>query len=123
MKTFTYAGTALHKKTGKLIFRVTNRAYYERVLEREGHREVAFQMLPRPMTKSEAEAYIGTPSSAPVVAETPVVAPAAVTITETDARTAEEVAAVRAKNLDTIRKVGKRYDQMAKRLAEIEDAA
>lgn len=122
MKTFTYAGTALHKKTGKLIFRATNRPSYERVLEREGHREVVFFMLPRAMTKEEAEAYLGKTT----VAETPTDVPVTINVTETavaDTRSAEEIAAVRAKNLDTIRRVGKRYDHLAKRLAEIEEAA
>lgn len=131
MKTFTYAGTA-RETDGSVVFRTTNRDGYAKILEKEGKTDINIMSLPHPMTKADAAAYIGftdvKPAKAPVKATTKLagitVKPAKATVVAADAepaKTEAELEAIRAKNLETIQKVGRRYDQMAAKLAEMAD--
>jgi hypothetical protein len=129
MKTFTYAGTA-REDNGQIVFRATNRDGYARILEKEGKTDINIMSLPYAMTKEQAQTYTGFASDKPVKAgKTETVAGIRVNPTKTTvkatqeqpAKTEAEIAAIRAKNLETIQKVGKRYEQMAERLAEMDD--
>jgi hypothetical protein len=129
MKTFTYAGTA-REANGQIVFRATNRDGYAAILAKEGKTDIEILSLPRPMTKDEAKAYTGFTDVKPSKASKPVklagitVKPSKATVVaaqEQPAKSQAEVEAIRAKNLETIQKVGKRYEQMAERLAEMED--
>ena len=57
MKTFTYAGTA-RETDGSVVFRATNRDGYAKILAKEGKTEIDIQVLPQPMSKADAKAYI-----------------------------------------------------------------
>jgi hypothetical protein len=61
MKTFTYAGTA-RETDGSVVFRATNRADYAKILAREGKTDIDIQVLPQPMSKADAAAYIADAS-------------------------------------------------------------
>jgi polygalacturonase len=131
MKTFTFAGTA-REANGQIVFRATNRDGYAAILAKEGKTDIDIQVLPRPMSKDEAKAYTGftdvkpvRATKAPQPAKTKTVAgiPVKAKAVPTQGKTAEEIEAIREKNLQTIRAVGKRYDQMAERLADMEDEA
>lgn len=132
MKTFTFAGTA-RETDGRVVFRATNRDGYAKILAKEGKTDINIQTLPHAMTKEDAQAYVGYVSDKPAKATKvagikvnpakakAVAAKPAETTAPAVTKTAEEIAAIRAKNLETIKEVGKRYDQMAQRLAEMED--
>jgi hypothetical protein len=131
MKTFTFAGTA-READGRVVFRATNRDGYAAILAKEGKTDIDIQVLPHAMSKDEAKAFVGfadvkptkaakpaKPAKTQTVAGIPVKAKAV----PTEGKSADEIAAIREKNLQTIRAVGKRYDQMAERLADLEDEA
>ena len=129
MKTFTYAGTA-REANGQIVFRATNRDGYAKILAKEGKTDINILSLPHAMTKEQAQAHIGFVSEKPAkAAKTETVAgirvnPAKAAVKAADTapeKSQAEQDAIRAKNLETIKKVGKRYDQMAERLAEMED--
>lgn len=126
MKTFTYAGTA-RDIDGSVVFRATNRDGYAAILIKEGKTDVNIVNLPHAMSKDDAKKFLGYVDSKPAKAAKPqaeTVAGIKVNPEKSRAvaeKTPEEIAAIRAKNLETIKAVGKRYDQMAERLAELED--
>jgi phosphopantothenate synthetase len=112
MKTFTFAGTA-READGTQVFRATNRDGYAKILAKEGKTDINIQVLPYPMTKDQAKAYVMqgvTPAEANLSDEAKTVVVS---------KTPEQLAEIREKNLQTIKAVGKRYDQMAQRLAEM----
>ena len=129
MKTFTYAGTA-REDNGQIVFRATNRDGYARILEKEGKTDILILSLPYAMTKEQAQTYTGFASQKPAKAtKSQTVAgirvnPAKSTAKATPeqpTKSAADLEAIRAKNLATIQKVSKRYEQMAERLAEMDD--
>ncbi len=117
-KLFTVAGTSVLE--GVLKFRVANgsAAVRIKVLEKNGHTGIALQDLPKAMTKEDAMSflkYVEGKAVAPV--SKPAAAPKAKVEKEfkierkvqTEApkeeKTAEEIAAVKTKNLETMRAV------------------
>lgn len=128
-KMFTVAGTSVLE--GILKFRVANggAAARAKVLEKNGHTQINLQDLPKAMTKEDAMAFLKyvegkpvkaeAPKAAPTKAEKPKAAPKAEKVVEKEfkvenkapveapkaEKTPEEIAAVRAKNKETMRKV------------------
>ena len=117
-KLFTVAGTSVLE--GVLKFRVANGTAVARanVLEKNGHVEIALQDLPKAMSKEDAMAFLNYTEGKAVAPKTvklstivkkvnkefkiknaaPVAAPKV-------AQDADELAAIKAKNLETMRKV------------------
>lgn len=144
-KLFTVAGTSV--LDGVLKFRTANGGAdaRARVLAKNGHTEINLQDLPKPMTKEDAQAFLGyVEGTAVKVAkkvklEVPKGAKGNFKTTKTkevkvDAlvkrapkvdtagKTPEEVAEIRAKNLQTLREVGAKFraEQEEIRRAEAE---
>lgn len=136
-KLFTVAGTS--NLEGVVKFRVANGSATARtkVLERSGHKDIKLQDLPRPMTKEDAQAFVGTTGVAVktvklVKSQTKTVpatrtkeVPAKQLLAEVgiatshvssnmkpDTKSIIEIAKIKSKNLETMRKVSKRLNAL-----------
>lgn len=134
-KVFTYAGVA-RQTDGVMVFRATGRKEYAEILVKEGKTDVTFVALPSPLEKDAARAYIaklpefgsaevqallnGKPVKAPKAAKEPkaaktkpVKAPKAVKKVEKAVeQSADDIADIKAKNLETMKKVSKSLKKM-----------
>ena len=134
-KTFTVAGTSNLK--GVVKFRVANGSAKARtaVLTRSGHTNINLIDLPKPMTKEAAQAYINANGLVTALTSKPAKTPKLTVVKTKPAKVAktkevpaetlmaevgikpntksiEEIARIKAKNLETMRAVTKRLNAM-----------
>jgi hypothetical protein len=100
--TFTIAGYST--KNGVRKFRVANGSAVARaaVLRRDSHTEIKLFDLPSAMTREQAEQHLKSANTAAVTADAANTAPA---------KTPEEIEAIKAKNLETMRQVSARLEK------------
>lgn len=100
--TYTVAGYST--KNGVTKFRVANGTAAARtaVLRRDNHTDIKLSDLPSAMTREAAEAFVKGTGTAAVAA--------AVAVAPT--KTPDEVEAIKAKNLETMREVTARHNKM-----------
>lgn len=117
-KLFTVAGTSVNE--GVLKFRVANGGAAARikVLEKNGHTEINLQDLPKPMSKEDAMSFLNYVEGKSIETKAPAKTPKSKVVQKEikipnkapakSTKTPEELAAIKAKNLQTMREVSAR---------------